>query len=202
MKVKKIEVGSLETNCYALKSGKEVAIIDPGEDEDEIVKNIEDQNRKVSVKFVLATHFHWDHVDALPGLVERFDSPFYLGEKDLEMYEKSSGSDLKPDRLLSEGDSIELDDATLEVWETPGHSPGSITLVDRTENRLFVGDLFFSTGFGRTDLPGGSRDDLEKSLARLVNLEGNWEIFPGHGPTFHLKEKLRTSPFLSDMREG
>lgn len=201
MKVKKLEVGSLETNCYILSSDGEKAVVDPGDEADRIIASLESLTKEeLAVKFVLATHFHWDHVEAASELIDSLNTDFYLGEKDLELYQKSSDSYLSPDRTLKEGDAVIIGSNELEVWETPGHTPGSISLVEKTERKLIVGDLFFSSGFGRTDLPGGSRSDLEDSLARVVELDGDWEIFPGHGPTFHLEEKLNSSPFLADMR--
>lgn len=192
----------METNCYVLSSDGEYAIVDPGAEGSKIISSLETTAEEGSeAKFVLATHFHWDHVEAVAELVDELDVDFYLGEKDLEMYEKSSESDLSPDRLLQEGDVVELGTNRLKVWETPGHSPGSVTLVEETERKLIVGDLVFSNGFGRTDLPGGSKSDLEDSLARIVSLSGDWEVFPGHGPRFNLKEKLNSSPFLADLRE-
>lgn len=203
MKVKKLVVGSLETNCYILNSDGETAIVDPGGEADKIVASLESTTREEhAVKFVLATHFHWDHVEAAAELVEKLNTDFYLGEKDLKLFQKSSDSDLSPDRTLEEGDVVELGTSQLKVWETPGHTPGSISLIEKTEQKLIVGDLFFSTGFGRTDLPGGSRSDLEDSLARVVKLDGNWEVFPGHGPTFRLEEKISSSPFLADLGQG
>lgn len=202
MKVKKIEVGSLQTNCYILSSDGEFAIIDPGADVDRITTGLETPaGEDPKVKFILATHFHWDHVEAADQLVDRFNTDFYLGEKDVDLFEKSSESDLSPDRQLKEGDVVKIGTSELEVWETPGHSPGSISLVEKGERKLIVGDLIFSTGFGRTDLPGGSKSDLEDSLARIVKLDGDWKVFSGHGPTFSLKEKINSSPFLSDLRK-
>jgi len=202
MKVNKIEVGSLQTNCYILSSENEFAVVDPGADADKILTDLESITRKESrVKFVLATHFHWDHVEAVARIVDRLNVDFYLGEKDVELFEKSSDYFVSPDRELREGDVVELGSSDLEIWETPGHTPGSISLVEKTEQKIIVGDLLFSTGFGRTDLPGGSKSDLEDSLARVASLEGDWEVFSGHGPTFRLREKVNSSPFLSDLKK-
>ncbi len=202
MEIEKIEVGSLETNCYVLRSENQLGIVDPGGNEEKIVNELSSRAIEVAeVKFVLATHFHWDHVDAAPTLIDRLNTDFYLGEKDLELFEKSTEFDLRPDRLLKEGNRVEIGGNSLTVWETPGHSPGSITLTEEDEGKLLVGDLLFSTGFGRTDLPGGSRSDLEKSLARVVNSGRNWEVFPGHGPVFRVEDRLNSSPLLEKLRE-
>ncbi|MFB6214624.1 MAG: MBL fold metallo-hydrolase, partial [Candidatus Bipolaricaulia bacterium] len=131
MKVKKLEVGSLETNCYILSSDGEEAVIDPGADADRIIASLESKNRGGSeAKFVLATHFHWDHVEAAAELVDRLNADFYLGEKDLDLFQQSSDSGLLPDRKLKEGDTVKIGSNRLKVWETPGHTPGSISLVE------------------------------------------------------------------------
>lgn len=202
MKIKKIEVGSLQTNCYILQSGKREAIIDPGEDEEKIARNLRANKEKdTKVKFVLATHHHWDHVNAVSNLVAKFDADFYLAKKELDLFKRSAEEAISPDQLLVEGERIKLGKNSFQVWETPGHSPGSITLLEEEENALFVGDLLFSSGFGRTDLPGGSRPDLERSLARVVDLPGDWTVYPGHGPIFKLREKITSSPFLSQLKD-
>lgn len=202
MKVEKIAVGSLETNCYLIQSGGEIGVIDPGEDAERLVEAIEEKGEEdASLKFVLATHFHWDHVNAIDELVERYDPDFYLGEKDEEPLEESAEIEARPDFTLAKGDKVKLGTNVLQIIETPGHSPGSISLLEEDEGLAFVGDLVFSNGFGRTDLPGGSREELEDSLSRLVGLDGNWKIYPGHGPVFKLSEKIAKSPFLADLKD-
>jgi hydroxyacylglutathione hydrolase len=202
MKVEKIAVGSLDTNCYLIQSGGEIGVIDPGEDAERLVDTVEEKGEEAtSLKFVIATHFHWDHVNAIDELVERYDPDFYLGEKDEGPLEESGEIEARPDRTLAEGNEVELGGNLLKVVETPGHSPGSISLLEEDEELAFVGDLVFSNGFGRTDLPGGSRAELENSLSRLIELNGNWEVYPGHGPVFKLSEKIANSPFLADLKD-
>ena len=202
MKVEKIAVGSLDTNCYLIQSGEEIGVIDPGEDAEKLIEAIEAKGDEgVSLKFVLATHFHWDHVNAVDELLKEYGADFYIGEKDLQPLEESAEIDARPDSTLAEGDEVKLGKNVLKVMETPGHSPGSISLLEEDEGLAFVGDLVFSNGFGRTDLPGGSREELEDSLSRLVNLAGDWEVYSGHGPIFRLSEKVANSPFLADLKD-
>lgn len=202
MKVEKIAVGSLDTNCYLLQSGEEIGVIDPGEDAERLIEAIENKGGgTASLKFVLATHFHWDHVNAIDELMEKYGADFYIGEKDLNPLEESAEIAARPDFTLAEGDEVKLGNNVLKVMETPGHSPGSISLVEEEEGLVFVGDLVFSNGFGRTDLPGGSREELEDSLSRLVSLAGDWEVHSGHGPVFRLSEKVANSPFLADLKD-
>src|SRR6056297_1091473 len=208
MEIKKLEVGSLSTNCYLIYSKGETGIIDPGGDPGKILKNLNfrepNGNRdhgklEPKVKWIVATHFHWDHVNALPKLVKELKADFFISKNDHDLYQKDNNSYIEPKKLLTENCSIKLGSANLQVWETSGHSPGSITLAELDEKKLFVGDLIFAGGFGRTDLPGGSAKDLRQSLARLVKLEGNWTIFPGHGPTTDLQAELDHSPLLQDL---
>ena len=202
MKVEKIAVGSLDTNCYLIQSGEEIGVIDPGEDAEKLIEAIEAKGDEgVSLKFVLATHFHWDHVNAVDELLKEYGADFYIGEKDLQPLEESAEIEARPDSTLAEGDEVKLGNNVLKVMETPGHSPGSISLLEEDEGLAFVGDLVFSNGFGRTDLPGGSREELEVSLSRLVNLAGDWEVYSGHGPVFRLSEKVANSPFLADLKD-
>lgn len=211
MEIKKLDVGSLSTNCYLIYSEGETGIIDPGGEPDKILTNLNfresDGNKdpgkeNLKVKWIIATHFHWDHVEALPELVEQIDTDFFISEKDYELYQKDNNFHVEPKELLTEGSSIKVGDANFQVWETPGHSPGSITLAELDEKKLFVGDLIFAGGFGRTDLPGGSAQHLRESLGRLVKLEGNWTIFPGHGPTTDLRAELDKSPLLKDLLQN
>lgn len=210
MKIEKIEVGSLATNCYLIFSNDEICLIDPGADSNLILEELSKYssssagkqasiNRKV--KFIVATHYHWDHVKAIPELVENLNTELYLGKKDYPLYQDENESYPHPDQLLEEDDVLGLGDTRFEVWETPGHSPGSITLANLEEEKLFVGDLIFAGGFGRTDLPGGSRDELKKSLARVVNSEKNWDLYPGHGQTTDVKTELNRSYLLQQVLE-
>ncbi len=204
MKIKKIEVGSLGTNCYAVMSGDAVGIIDPGGDPEAIIDGLHSlspEGDEARVKFIVATHYHWDHVDGIPDLVDELGVDLYLSKKDARLYREYTDSYPEPTRLLQEGDEIELGDLTFEVWDTPGHSPGSITLAETEEKKLFVGDLIFAGGFGRTDLPGGSSDQLKESLGRLVGLDDNWTLYPGHGPVTDIQTELERSPFLKQVTE-
>lgn len=199
MKIKKIEVGSLGTNCYVLLSDGEVGIIDPGGGYEDVVKTVRSlapEGDAPRVKFIVATHYHWDHVDAIPDLVDEFGVAPYLSKKDARLYRDYTDAYPEPSQLLEEGDEIVLGSKRLVVWETPGHSPGSITLAEPEEKKLFVGDLIFAGGFGRTDLPGGSSDQLKGSLARIVGLDENWTLYPGHGPITDIQGELERSPFL------
>ena len=164
MIIKCFPVGHLETNCYIVtdEETKLAAAVDPG-DESNVILDYLEENR-ITLKEILLTHGHYDHTGAVeaegPGESFRFYSP--LG---------GIGT-------YAEGDEIPVGGLTFRVLETPGHSPGSVSLV--CGPALFCGDTLFRDSAGRTDLPGGDLDTEMASLKRLALLPGDYEVYPGH----------------------
>lgn len=206
MKIKMLAVGSLGTNCYILEDteNKVAAVVDPGGDPKRIKKAIDEAG--VTVQYILLTHGHYDHLDGLLGLVGLLDYPvaIYLNRQDVR------GS---LDRRLfpfagkvtgyccyNDGDTLTLGDITIHVLATPGHSPGSVTLM--AGDVLFVGDTLFAGSCGRTDLDGGSQKELMKSLRRLGELEGDFHVCPGHMELTTLDQERRTNPYLIQAMRG
>ncbi len=205
MIIDRIIVGPLQANCYLIADpdSQQGAIIDPGDDPQYITTMIDDH--QVEVVAILCTHGHPDHiaaavqVAAATGLDE-----IYLHPADIKMMAESTApqlpSALKP--LLTEydeGDQIMVGDLTIEVFPTPGHSPGSVCLT--IPPALFTGDTLFAGGVGRTDLPGGSSAELQASLRRIVaEFPPETAIYPGHGPTSTLADQLASNPWLADLR--
>ena len=173
------------------------AVIDPG---DEAVLII-DHLRKLNLcpKYILLTHGHFDHLGALPDLVRVFpaliaihrNDSMYLGPMahtaHLAVLKAAMGSVFfqdafdsfpEPGMLLSDGEELD----PFKVIHLPGHTPGSIAFYDEKANVLFSGDTLFCGDCGRTDLPGGSRSELEQSLKRLFSMKGSIRVLPGHGP--------------------
>ena len=185
MKIYKVIVGELQTNCYIVASDKgDAFIIDPGDDAQNIKGVLAQHNLKAS--FLVNTHGHIDHIKANADL----KLPLYIHEK-----EKDMGADprkntmavffghftaVKPERLLKDGDRVVLDELSFEVIHTPGHTNGGICLLG--EGVLFSGDTLFYNGVGRTDFPGASHAELLKSLKKLSQLKEDIRVYPGHGP--------------------
>ncbi|MFQ6116817.1 MAG: MBL fold metallo-hydrolase [Candidatus Bipolaricaulia bacterium] len=185
----------LQTNCYVLKSGAEAAVIDPGAADGRIVEALRGHN----LKYILLTHAHFDHIGGVSLLKERHpQSRLCLHRGDLAIFNHfASGSE--PDLLLEEGQRIEFSGEELQVLHTPGHSPGSVVFI--CDEKLFVGDLLFRGSIGRTDLPGGSPAEMAAALRRLMELDGDFRVYPGHGPATTLAEERISNPFLRELQE-
>jgi len=162
MEVKTIKVGELQTNCYLLVSEKELAIIDPGAEANRILKEIEKTGGRA--KYIINTHYHFDHV---------------LANREVR---EITGAEILTD--LKEGDEIKIGNVVLRVVYTPGHTEESICLLG--DNFVFTGDTLFEKGHGRTDLAGGSQEKIEESLQKLSGLlRPGMTVYPGHGSAFN-----------------
>ena len=171
----------LETNCYIVtdEATKKCAIIDPGADSNMILDYVE-SNHLTPVAIFL-THGHYDHYLALEAVAEDTGAPVYIHESEVNRTGQRGRHKLDYNGKLSyyaEGDVIKVGNLEFKVLETPGHSTGSVTLM--CEDALFTGDTLFRGDCGRTDLEGGSDDIMMKSLKRLSELEGDYEVYPGH----------------------
>ena len=196
-KVHCVSVGLLQTNCYIVDStdsdGKPfLAVIDPGDNPDRIISALEGEPTHI-----ILTHSHFDHIGALKEMLSRFpDAKLAVGEKeDLDPeqiagiatgvlgsfffrrgYDQLLSGIRKPDILLKDGDHI----GPFEVLHTPGHTDGSICLYDKASKVLISGDTLFFHSYGRTDL-GGSEIQMESSLRRILSLDPDTTVYPGHG---------------------
>ena len=180
MLIKCLPVGNLEANCYVVTDEATLmcAVIDPGDEINTIMDYIEDN--KLAVKAILLTHGHFDHTGAASGVSEETGAIIWMNKadaaedpRDMYKYRAPEGT-----RFYSDGDVIEVGALKFRVMETPGHSPGSVTL--KCGEALFTGDTLFAGSCGRTDLPGGDTETLMRSLRRLGEIPGNYEIWPGH----------------------
>lgn len=200
MKVKLLRVGPIGTNCYILEDDQTnlAAVIDPGDEPELIQEALEKEG--VEVRYLLLTHGHYDHTTAVPALHRVYpQADIYIHQADAN----GAGSTLFPLtgevddlKLYDEGDVIRLGDHEIQVLHTPGHSPGSVTL--KVEDVLFTGDTLFAGSCGRTDLRGGSYEQIMQSLKRLGELKGDFHVCPGHDRTSTLERERQYNPFLRE----
>ena len=200
MEIKYLQVGPIGTNCYLLcdEQAKVCAVIDPGDEAGRILQVIKDDG--VDVKYILLTHGHYDHTTAVPELHQALPQvEIYIHKADAN----GAGSRLFPLagqipdlKFYDEGDALTLGDLTIQVLHTPGHSKGSVTL--KVGDVLFCGDTLFAGSCGRTDLAGGSYDEIMASLKKLGELPGDYHVCPGHDVTSTLERERRSNPFLRE----
>jgi glyoxylase-like metal-dependent hydrolase (beta-lactamase superfamily II) len=209
IKLKRLVVGQLKTNCYLVfdDESKAAIIIDPGDDGDYIIRKISDLG--LIPQKIIATHGHFDHILAATELQLAYGIPFLLHKKDEFLLSRMGNSakhflgvktDPAPvvDHYLTEGEKVKIRnfqpkaghplDEKLEIIETPGHTPGSISLYDKLSKFAFVGDLFFADGsLGRSDFKYSDKDALSKSIKKVLKLDDNTIIYPGHGEEMKVK---------------
>ncbi|MDP6155316.1 MAG: MBL fold metallo-hydrolase [Candidatus Thermoplasmatota archaeon] len=191
MLIKKLVVGPIQANCYIVgdEASKKGIIIDPGDEGDRIMKEVEKLG--LNIEFIIATHGHFDHCAGVARIKDKIpDVPFIIHEDDLSFVKDSKNSAMRwgmvidqvpdPDRFMKVGEEIEVGDITFTVLHTPGHSQGCISLL--CGEGIFVGDTLFEGSIGRTDFEGGSLDELKKSIKeKLYTLPDDTVVFTGHG---------------------
>ena len=200
---KKLAVGPLAANCYIVGSEatEEGMIIDPGAETGKVLRSVKEL--KLRIKYIVLTHRHPDHTGALKGVKQATDAEIaaYTDKTEFPQdpvilaFEPFYQSFPSPDRLLQDGDSIEVGDLRFLVLHTPGHSPDSICLLGH--GILFSGDTLFNHSIGRYDISGGSYRQLMDSLhTRLMVLPDDTIVYTGHGPDTTIGAERRANPFL------
>lgn len=172
IKVEKIEVGYLKENCYILKQGNNVLVIDPG-DEYEKIKNVIGSSKVVGI---LITHNHFDHIGARDDLSKYYKVPVY-------------------DYNNLEEKEYTIEPFKFKVIKTPGHSIDSVTYYFENESIMFVGDFIFKDGIGRCDLTGGDIDTMYKSISKIKTYP-DCIIYPGHGSETSLNIEKENNPYF------
>lgn len=204
MQIKKQRMGPLGTNCYLVweQASQEAMLIDPAGRPERIAEILDGFTG--TVKYIVLTHGHADHVGGLkaakectqaPALIHRLDAPM-LAEHDnmVARYVGITEPLPEPDQLLMGGEKLQLGELEFEVMHTPGHTEGCVVVFG--EGVLFSGDTLFAGSIGRYDLPGGNWDKLQASLQRLVALPADTVVYPGHGEATTIAEELVHNRFL------
>ncbi len=205
MIIKKVVVGELMTNCYLLacKETKKTAIIDPGADKDIIIDKLKELD--LNPQYIILTHAHADHIGAVKELKKYYNIPICVHKNDEKMLNDSNknltalifGKDivLDADRVLEDKENIRIGSLTIEIIHTPGHTLGGISL--KCNNVIFSGDTLFNEGIGRTDLPGGSHQQIIDSIkSRIFSYDNGIIVYPGHGMETSIGYEKENNPFI------
>lgn len=205
MEFDSVIVGALETNCYLVycTESLECAIVDPGAEAQKIFHLI--TKKSLNPVVLLNTHGHIDHIGANKDIKERFNIPLCIHALDKSMLENVQQLELSfflgakespsPDKYLEDGDMVKLGKSSLQVIHTPGHSPGSVSFLG--DGFILSGDTLFYGGVGRADLPGGSWDELERSIKnKILTLPDETIVLPGHGPATSVGQERNLNPFI------
>ena len=189
-----LTLGAYQTNCYILhdENSQSCCVIDPGYCGDQILEKLDALG--LTLEAILLTHGHFDHVGAVRDLAADSGCRVYLCPEDLTMPPAFTAGPLYYTDTYGEGSRLHLAGLDISVLHTSGHTPGSVCLA--VEDTLFCGDTLFAGSCGRTDLPGGSWDAMERSLHRLSQLEQDFWVLPGHGESTSLAQEKRHNPYL------
>ncbi|GIN85489.1 hydroxyacylglutathione hydrolase [Heyndrickxia sporothermodurans] len=208
MKWQRIPLGILQTNCYLLVGNNhECIVIDPGDEGDKLLSIINEQ--KLNPIAILLTHAHFDHIGAVDTIRSAFQIPVYVHTKESEWLTNPAlnGSSIfmmgksltqePADKLINNETSLSIGRFKIDVFETPGHSPGSISFYIKELAVIFAGDTLFLNSIGRTDLPGGNHQQLINSIeSKLLSLPEETMVLPGHGEETLIKHEKVSNPFL------
>lgn len=219
-----LPVGMLQCNCHILGDPhtRDAVVIDPGDDAGRIMEIIE--RHRLKVRAIVITHTHIDHVAGLHRVQQATGAPVYMHGNDLELYQMldaqaawigwKTPAKVRVDQLLKEGDAVRWGPYRMQVMHTPGHTRGSICLYmpcdiveargasvsevsARQPGRLFAGDTLFAGSIGRTDLWGGSFEEILRSLkGKVLELPDETIVYPGHGEATTIGQERETNPFL------
>jgi len=203
LEVRAVPVGPFQANCFLVRSGEDVIVIDPGAEPDRIEALLDAWDAHPGA--IVLTHAHVDHVGGVAGLVRRYGAPVYLHAADLPLYERAAdhgamfGVSVEPapppDHWLEHGQTLSFGAIGLVVRHAPGHSPGGVVLVGDSE--AFVGDCVFAGSIGRTDLPGGDTGTLLRSIReQILTLPPSTTLYSGHGPATTVETEAESNPFV------
>jgi len=214
IQIYKLTLGLVQTNCYIIADTdtRDAVVIDPADRASLIYQTAQDEDW--TIREILATHGHFDHIMASAELKTLTEASFRLHQEDLPLLRRMPelirlwiGTDAppaaEPDGFVQEGDAIIVGGIALEVLFTPGHTPGHVSYVLHSEKTVFCGDVLFAGSVGRTDLPGASHATLMKSIAdKLLPLGDDFIVAPGHMQNTTIGQERQYNPFVVEYLES
>ena len=213
MTVKSFTFNPFQTNCFVCHEKGEAAIIDPSCQHTSEIETLLDyvKANKLSVRHLLLTHGHIDHIFGCKAIADAFGMGFKMHQSDeplleqapmqAQMFDVTMEKPPMPAEYLDEGDTISLGDSTWSIIHTPGHSPGSICFVDDANGFVIAGDVIFYNSIGRTDLWQGSLPTLMQSIfQKIMIMDDAVKLYPGHGPATTVGRERTSNPFLVEYR--
>jgi hydroxyacylglutathione hydrolase len=203
-----LPVGPLQCNCSIIgdEVSREAMVIDPGDDIEDVLAIVRKHN--LTVKQIVITHAHIDHVGGAAKLRDVTGAPVVLNQNDYDLLKMldvqaawigvPSPGKVDIDQSVAQADTLKAGSLTADVIHTPGHTEGSICLYFPVEQKLIAGDTLFAGSIGRTDLPGGSFDKIIRSIhEKVLALPDDTVVVPGHGPLTTIGEERESNPFLN-----
>ena len=205
MKILVMEVGMIGTNCYIAVNEETNAgvVVDPGGDSDKILNVIKKHDIKIEAIFI--THGHNDHIGGLAEVRAATGAKVYISKDDAHMlqnshsalYDEPPKSFAPAEEYFTDGQELTVAGMHFKVVTTPGHTQGGVCIIMPEAKVVFCGDTVFAESIGRTDLPGGSYDDIIKSIkTKILTLDDDVQLLPGHGPDTTVGWERRRNPFL------
>ena len=203
MNIKCMALGHIQTNCYIVTDEQSLncAVIDPGGESNTIMHYLE--LNKLKCTAIMLTHGHFDHTGAVEELKKQTGAAVYMHKLDVRRNLAELGFRYNPPKgtqYYKEGDTVKVGALEFKVIETPGHSEGGVCLI--CGDALFVGDTLFRDSCGRTDLPGCSAAALMRSLKKLYDLPGDYDVYPGHMEQTTLERERRFNYFMQSAASG
>ena len=206
MRIKKFVIGMIGTNCYVVsnENTKECFIVDPAVCDSNVISYIETEG--LSLKAILLTHGHFDHIMGIDGVREKFQVPVYASEKEQEILQDArlnlsaaygGGYTFSDATYVRDGEELEIAGMKIKVIETPGHTAGGCCYYIAEEEVLFSGDSLFCASIGRTDFPTGSSSQLVRAVRdKLLVLPEDTMVYPGHMEETTIGYERKHNPFI------
>jgi hydroxyacylglutathione hydrolase len=207
MKWFQLPLGPIQTNAYIITNeSNQCLIVDPGGEGARLINWL--KKKSLTPLAILLTHAHFDHIGAVDEAVNKWRIPLYLHENEKDWLQKPelngslkfgmSTTAKQADFLFSNEQVLHVGPYQLQVLETPGHSPGSVSFYFKDAGIVFSGDALFAGSIGRTDLRGGSQSILLQSIhTKLMTLPEETVVAPGHGPDTTIQNEMDSNPFLN-----